>query len=217
MTVHQRPRKQQKVYRSLADLSSISGPSGESTNDAVTTLGASAAKVVTADANSAHVVVTLRPETVDQTAAGAANVSETTNLNPKEEIMNTIAATTPTATEPAPAAPAAAPAAPAAPAKSALGLTVFAPDFDFSSNGVAANVRLHELGNAAVVLDGRMTAVERQLANLQKSGLSGDLTVSTEKSWEDVGYKVGVAAATGAAVYAGVKLAQWVFDSPAAE
>lgn len=217
MTVHQRPRKQQRVRHSLHDLGTITGNGDGAHIDVTSTMVASAAVVQAADANSAHVVVTLRPETVDQTAAGAANVSETTNLNPKEEIMNTIAATTPTATEPAPAAPAAAPAAPAAPAKSALGLTVFAPDFDFSSNGVGANVRLHELGNIAGVLDGRMTAVERQLANLQKSGLSGDLTVSTEKSWEDVGYKVGVAAATGAAVYAGVKLAQWVFDSPAAE
>lgn len=218
MTVHQRPRKQQKVFRSLADLSSISGTSGDNTNDAVTTLGASAAEVVTADSNSAHVVVTLRPETVDQTAAGAANVSETTNLNPKEEIMNTIAATTPTATEPAPAAPAAAPAAPAAPAKSALGLTVFAPDFDFSSNGVAANVRLHELGNAAVVLDGRMTEAERRIANLEARGtMKGTMTVSEDQSWEHTGIKIATAAAVGAAMYTGVRLAQMAFGDTSAE
>ena len=220
MTVHQRPRKQQKVFRSLADLSSISGSgtSGDNTNDAVTTLGASAAKVVTADSSGAHVVVTLGAETPDQnlvTAAPAAIVPQPETL--KEIIMN--ANTIETTSNIENAAGAAAPVAPAptAPA-SALGITLFAPDFDFSSNGVAANVRLHELGNVAVVFDGRMTAAERRIANLEsRASGGGTLTVSEDQSWEHTGIKIATAAAVGAAVYTGVRLAQMAFGDTSAE
>lgn len=217
MTVHQRSRKEQKVFRSLADLSSISGTSGDNINGGVTVLGASAAKVVTADSSSAHVVVTLGAETPDQnlvTAAAAAIVPQPETL--KEIIMN--ANTIETTSNIENAAGAAAPVAPAptAPAP-ALGITLFAPDFDFSSNGVAANVRLHELGNAAVVLDGRMTAAERRIANLEARGtMKGTMTVSEDQSWEHTGIKIATAAAVGAAVYTGVRLAQMAFgDTPA--
>lgn len=220
MTVHQRPRKQQKVFRSLADLSSISGTSGDNTNDAVTTLGASAAKVVTADSSGAHVVVTLGAETPDQNpvpAAPAAIVFQPVTVK-EHPTMN--ATNTEIASNIENAAGAAAPAAPTAPSApaSALGITLFAPDFDFSSNGVAANVRLHELGNAAVVLDGRMTAAERRIANLEARGtMKGTMTVSEDQSWEHTGIKIATAAAVGAAVYTGVRLAQMAFGDTSAE
>lgn len=228
MALKTQPRKQHsQVVKSLHELGSLTSPPTPASADHVPTADVKDVELKALDANSAHVVVTLRSEEVTAvavaptnfTAASAAPVSQPV-LETKEIIMTTAPATAPAATAPATApvaAPAPAPAAPATVAASPAARFGFAPDYSFLQNPDVLNKTMHDLAGGLNTVNDRVDTLEDRMRRIEAngSGLSGRIVTTEDNSFEAIAYKVGTAALVGGAVYTGVKLASWLLDSPA--
>ena len=236
MALKTQPRKQHsQVVKSLHELGSLTSPPTPASADHVPTADVKDVELKALDANSAHVVVTLRSEEVTAvavaptnfTAASAAPVSQPV-LETKEITMTattTAPVTSATPTTPA-AAPVAAPVAAPAPTSAVSAVPVaanpaarfgFAPDFSFLQNPDVLNKTVHDLTGGLNTVNDRVDSLEDRMRRIEAngSGLSGRIVTTEDNSFEAIAYKVGTAALVGGAVYTGVKLASWLLDSPA--
>ena len=232
MALKSQPRKQHsQVVKSLHDLGSLTSPPAPAPNDHVPTADVKDVELKALDANSAHVVVTLRADTPAAPAAETTKI-EVEVLAPasapdfyeqavRDGLKLTSKEDTMTATTIESAAPvtSAAPTTPPAGDDFASSLKRFQADrnLNFLSNTEALNVRLHDLSDGHNFLCGKVESIESRLDAIEKTGssLSGRIVASEDNSAEAIAYKVGTAALVGAAAYTGVKLASWLLDSPA--
>lgn len=233
MALKTQPRKQHsQVVKSLHELGSLTSPPTPASADHVPTADVKDVELKALDANSAHVVVTLRAEDAAAIPAAAPTETPATHLASETKEIDMTQATSPAATaaadlahgmnsnETAPAqAPAVTPVA-AGPVINAAERFGFNPDFSFLDNPVALNKRLHDLSNASNATNDRVDTLEDRMRRIESGGVGfGRTVISEDTSVEAIAYKVGTAALVGAAAYTGVKLASWLLDSgtPAGE
>ncbi len=246
MAIKSQPLKRHsQAIKSLADLGSLTGTSVPADTN-VPAADVQDVQLQALDANSAHVVVTLRAEeatvsTVAPTNFGTASAAPIPQPVPEPQKEDTMTATTiesaapvtsaapaaapvtsaaPAAAPVTSAAPAAAPVAPVATPTAAAQRFGFNPDFSFLDNPVALNKRLHDLSNASNATNDRVDTLEDRMRRIESGGVGfGRTVISEDTSVEAIAYKVGTAALVGAAAYTGVKLASWLLDSgtPAGE
>lgn len=226
MALKSQPRKQHsQVVKSLHELGSLTSPPTPASADHVPTADVKDVELKALDANSAHVVVTLRSEEVTAVAVAPTNFTAASAAPVSQPVLETKEITMTTTNTAAPA-PAAAPVAAPAPTSAVSAVPVaanpaarfgFAPDFSFLQNPDVLNKTVHDLTGGLNTVNDRVDSLEDRMRRIEAngSGLSGRIVTTEDNSFEAIAYKVGTAALVGGAVYTGVKLASWLLDSPA--